>query len=66
MPLSQKWKKWALDLRIENPTLADTLSQSLGLSPKQIADYKESMDQEIEDHDGSCCFTDEETEKKIH
>lgn len=75
VPLEQAEKAYAfiaemeemgLDLRIENPTLADTLSQSLGLSPKQIADYKYSMEQEIEDHDGSCCFTDEEGEKKIH
>lgn len=58
-------EEMGLDLKIENPTLADTLSQSLGLSPKQAADYKESMDHEIEDHDGSCCFTDEESEKKI-
>lgn len=59
-------EEMGLDLKIENPTLADTLSQSLGLTPQQVAEYKESMDHEIEDHDGSCCFKDEETEKKIH
>ena len=60
-------EEMGLDLKIESPTLADTLSQSLGLSPQQIAEYKESMDHEIEDHDASCCFTDEdEADKKIH
>ena len=59
-------EEMGLDLKIENPTLADTLSQSLGLTPEQVAEYKDSMDHEIEDHDSSCCFTDEETEKKIH
>ena len=77
VPIEQAEKAYAfmaemeemgLDLKIENPTLAETLSQSLGLSAKQISDYKESMSQELEDHDGvinSCCF-EESGEKKIH
>lgn len=61
-------EEMGLDLKIENPTLADTLSQSLGLGPKEIADYKESMEQELDDHDGisnSCCFEDS-SDKKVH
>lgn len=55
-------EEMGLDLKVINPTLADTLSSSLGLSGKALADYKESMEDEMEDHDGSCCFTKDDGE----
>ncbi|MGE3609862.1 MAG: hypothetical protein AB7I27_09785 [Bacteriovoracaceae bacterium] len=51
-----------LDLRVRVPTLSDTLSEALGLSPSEKRDYQESLAEEIENHDGSCCF--ENTDKK--
>jgi hypothetical protein len=45
-----------LDIEVKNPTLSETLSNSLGLSDKEISAYKESMEEEIEGHEGSCCF----------
>lgn len=52
-------EEMGLDLKVISPTLSDTLSESLGLSPEQQAAYKDSMEEEMEDHDdsGSCCFT---------
>lgn len=55
-----------LDIGIASPTLADTLSGSLGVSQEQIETYKKSMDEEIESHGGSCCFDDNCPNKKIN
>lgn len=40
-----------LDIKIEAPSLAETLIKSLGANDAEIANYKESMDNEIADHD---------------
>ncbi len=52
-------EQMGLDLKIIHPTLAQTLTNSLGLSHDEEVSYQESMTQELEDHDGSCCFKDE-------
>ncbi len=48
-----------LDIQVLNPTLAETISTSLGLSNQEKAEYFESMDEELEQHEGSCCFGDQ-------
>ncbi len=40
-----------LDIRIEAPGLTETLIASLGANDQEIAEYKKSLDQEIEDHE---------------
>lgn len=52
-----------LDIKLISPTLTETLSESLGLSREAQEKYKQSMEEEIEAHEGSCCFEDQE--KKI-
>lgn len=54
-----------LDIEVVAPTLGDTLSSSLGLSREQQQEYKESLEEEMESHDGSCCFTSDD-DKTIH
>lgn len=49
-------EEMGLDLKVVAPTLADTLSESLGLSPEQQQAYKESMEEEMDEHEDSCCF----------
>ncbi|HLW57973.1 MAG TPA: hypothetical protein VKY27_11330 [Bacteriovoracaceae bacterium] len=53
-------EEMGLDIQILNPTLSDTLSHSLGLSEEEIQAYKDSLIEEIEEHEGdyggSCCF----------
>lgn len=39
-----------LDIMIDAPGLAETLIQSLGADDAEIAEYKKSMDNEIDDH----------------
>ncbi len=45
-----------LDVKVLIPTLAETLSESLGYSQDTLNQYVESMNQELEEHEGSCCF----------
>lgn len=58
-------EEMGLDIEVITPTLSETLSTSLGLSKEQLQEYKDSMDEEMESHDGSCCFKDEK-DKIIH
>ncbi|MFA6236543.1 MAG: hypothetical protein WC635_04370 [Bacteriovorax sp.] len=45
-----------LDIKIDSPGLAETLIKSLGANEAEIEEYKQSMDNEIEDHqDDSGC-----------
>lgn len=54
-----------LSVDVINPTLSETLTDSLGLSNDDRRKYEASVEEEIEHHDGSCCFEDA-TEKKVH
>lgn len=57
--LAASLEEMGLDVHIDRPTLSDTLSHSLGLSEDEITAYKESLNEEIDDHEGyggSCCF----------
>lgn len=58
-------EKMGLDVEVISPTLSDTLSTSLGLTQDQIREYKKSLDEEMEGHDGSCCFEDTKP-KNVH
>jgi hypothetical protein len=57
-------EEMGLDIKVFSPTLSETLSDSLGLTHEQLEEYKDSMEHEIESHDGSCCFKDQD--KKLH
>jgi hypothetical protein len=54
-----------LSVKVLHPTLSETLTTSLGLSGEETAAYKQSLEEEMEHHDGSCCF-EENAEKKLH
>ena len=43
-------EKEGLDIRIDAPSLAETLIESLGADEVEIAEYKKSMDNEIDEH----------------
>jgi hypothetical protein len=58
-------EEMGLDIKVVSPTLGETLSNSLGLSAEQQNEYKESMEEEINSHEGSCCFSDED-DKTVH
>lgn len=58
-------EEMGLDIEVVAPTLSETLSDSLGLTKEELEAYKESLEEEMESHEGSCCFTDD-PDKKIH
>lgn len=58
-----RMEEMGLDVKVDAPTLGDTLSQSLGLSREAQEAYRQSMEEEIEQHEGSCCFEDENQTK---
>ncbi len=47
-----------LDIEVLSPTLTDSLSTSLGLGKEAQASYKKSLEEEMDSHEGSCCFDD--------
>jgi hypothetical protein len=55
------FEEMGLDIQIIVPTLSESLSQSLGHGPQDTAAYMDSLAEELEHHEGSCCF--EETDK---
>ena len=55
--LAASMEKMGLDIEVINPTLSETLSQSLGLSSEDIEEYQNSIDDEIKSHDESCCVS---------
>jgi hypothetical protein len=57
-------EEMGLDVKVHSPTLSQTLTSSLGLSKEEISEYERSIEEEIEHHDGSCCF--EKSDKDIH
>lgn len=57
-------EEMGLSVDVINPTLSETLTDSLGLSNEERRRYEASLQNEIEHHDGSCCF--EDPDKKVH
>ncbi len=57
-------EEMGLSIEVLHPTLSETLTQSLGLSNEDRRKYEASLEQEIEEHDGGCCF--EDPDKKVH
>lgn len=57
-------EEMGLDVKVVNPTLAQTLTSSLGLSNEAQAEYEKSLEEEIDHHEGSCCF--EKSDKETH
>lgn len=58
-------EEMGLSVEVMHPTLSETLTDSLGLSNEDRRKYEASLEEEIEHHDGSCCFEDP-SDKKVH
>jgi hypothetical protein len=58
-------EEMGLDIEVVSPTLGETLSNSLGLSQEAQQKYKDSLEEEMESHEGSCCF-EESGDKIVH
>ena len=56
-------EEMGLDVKIINPTITQTLTNSLGMSHDQKEEYENSVVAEIHDHEGGCCTTEPDTSK---
>ncbi len=50
------FEEFGLEVEIIQPTLTDTLGVELGRSSQEIQEFKESLEHEMDQHEGSCCF----------
>jgi hypothetical protein len=50
-------EEMGLDIEILSPTITQTLAHSLGVSDQASQEMEQSIQEELEDHDFSCCVT---------
>lgn len=55
------FEAYGLDVSIHAPTVTQTLAYSLGLPEQEQDIYQQSVLQELEDHDGSCCASNKDS-----
>jgi hypothetical protein len=55
-----------LEVEVISPTLSETLSSSLGLSQQEHQEYKKSLEEEMQSHEGSCCYEEANSNKPFH
>lgn len=55
-----------LEVRVERPGVSQTLAASLGVTGATMDEFQKSLDDEIEEHPGSCCFDDSGDKSKLH
>lgn len=61
---ASQYEDYGLDVRIEAPTLTQTLAKSLGIEGESWEKYHDSVIAEIHDHEG--CSTCENTSKDTY
>jgi hypothetical protein len=57
-------EEWGVQAVLDEPSLPETLINSLGANDEDRQQLKQSIKDELEDHDDSCCF--EKTVSKEH
>jgi hypothetical protein len=55
-----------LEVEVISPTLSETLSSSLGLSQQEHQEYKKSLEEEMQSHEGPCCYEEANSNKPFH
>lgn len=58
-------EEMGLDVKVVDPTLSETLTSALGLKTEEVRQYQESLAEEMDQHEGSCCFEDID-KKNLH
>jgi len=57
---ASKMDKMGIDVRVDSPTVTESLVNSLGLNFDQKYKFDKSVEDELNDHEGSCCTKDED------
>ncbi len=53
-----EFEEMGLEIRLIHPSVNESLAQTLGISGDPLEAFEESLSEEIEGHEGSCCFED--------
>lgn len=60
-----EFEAMGLEVKIDHPTVNQTLAASLGVEGAPLDAFQESLAEELDDHPGSCCFEDK-SDKSLH
>lgn len=52
---ASEYESYGLDIKIDAPNITETLALSLGIDRETLERYRQSVTDEIHDHEGSCC-----------
>lgn len=55
---AKEMENLGLEVKIVSPTITQTLADGLGISAQEKMNLQESVNQELHDHEGSCCAKD--------
>lgn len=53
-----EFEEMGLEIKLLHPSVNESLANSLGISGDPLEAFEESLTEEIEGHEGSCCFED--------
>lgn len=53
-----EFEEMGLDVKLVHPGVNESLAHSLGIEGDPLEAFEESLSEEIEGHEGSCCFKD--------
>lgn len=53
-----EFEEMGLEIKLVHPSVNESLATSLGISGDPLEAFEESLTEEIEGHEGSCCFED--------
>lgn len=54
--IAREFEEYGLEVEIVTPTIHDNLLNQLNINSEQKEKYLESLKEEIESHEDSCCF----------
>jgi hypothetical protein len=57
--MAAQMEQMGVDVMVKGPNIAETLCHSLGLGTSDLEAYKEELEEEMQQHEGSCCFSDD-------
>lgn len=59
-----EYEAMGLDVVVDHPNVNQSLASELGIKGESLSEFEESLETEMNDHEGSCCF--EADNKTIH
>ena len=53
-----EFEEMGLEVKLIHPSVNESLATSLGIKGDPLQAFEDSLEEEIEGHEGSCCFED--------